>query len=134
MKGPSSAGALKLKKEAFAPELFNALKADADAQALSNEIVGIDFDPFLNTQDPQRRYEVRAITRMGIHCRTEVYGIGDEQKAYPDVAPDLVLYPDGWRFVNFYYPGRNSTDLMKILRDGAKMRKGSSTMSSPDGH
>lgn len=132
--GPSYELALKYKRDAFSPALFKALKDDSDAQAKSDELVGIDFDPFLNTQDPEGAYQVRSITRIGIHCRTEVYRIGDEQKAYPDVAPDLVLEPDGWRFVNFYYPGPNSTDLMAILKNGAKMRKGYPGASPQNGH
>lgn len=47
-----SDAALKKKPAYFSPELTKALKADAVAAAKSpGDIVGLDFDPFLNAQD-----------------------------------------------------------------------------------
>jgi hypothetical protein len=43
----------------FESGLLAALKEDVAAQAAAKgEIVGLDFDPFLNTQDPAESYEV----------------------------------------------------------------------------
>jgi hypothetical protein len=45
--------AIKTKSSVFSPQLALALKEDSAAQAKAEgEIVGLDFDPFLNSQDP----------------------------------------------------------------------------------
>jgi hypothetical protein len=50
---PSSYLALLRKPEAFGPELYRRLKQDREAQDKTpGEIVGLDFDPFLNKPDP----------------------------------------------------------------------------------
>jgi hypothetical protein len=47
--------ALKTKSSVFSPELAQALREDSAAQdkAEKGELVGLDFDPFLNSQDPR---------------------------------------------------------------------------------
>src|SRR5215212_4808372 len=58
-KVPAFVVAIKEKPSLFSPQLLKALQNDADAQAkASGEIVGIDWDPFLNTQDPSRQFEI----------------------------------------------------------------------------
>src|SRR5436853_3910886 len=57
---------LKSRVSLFTEELFRALKQDFDASAKNpDEIVGLDFDPFLATQDPCERYEVGAAIHKG---------------------------------------------------------------------
>src|SRR5437588_560107 len=55
--GPASDFALRHRGSVFDPELLQQLKEDSEAQAKAKgEIVGLDFDPFLNSQDPGEQY------------------------------------------------------------------------------
>ena len=115
--------ALKDKGDEFSPNLLQASKEDSDAQAKAkNDIVGLDFDPFLNTQDPCKRYEVGTVTQTGSDYRVEVYGIcSGKKKAKPDVVCEVGRRNSRWEFVNFHYPNlmkdySNSADLLAILK------------------
>src|SRR6267142_4096168 len=67
--------ALKLKPSSFSPLLVEALKEDFAAQAQSpDDVVGLDFDPFLNAQDICEHYKLGKITRVGKEYRVEIYG------------------------------------------------------------
>ena len=125
---------LKYKKAVFTPLLFRALKDDFDAAAkVSDEIVGLDFDPFLNTQDPCQRYEVGKTIRKGDSYWVEVYGICSGKKSEkPDVWPEVVRVNGHWLFANFHYEHQageypDSTDFLGILKllreDREKPRK-----------
>jgi Protein of unknown function (DUF3828) len=116
LKGPASNLAMKYKKSAFSARLYQALKTDSDAQARSQELVGLDFDPFLNSQDPDPRYEVRSVKESDEHCSAEVLGVGDgEKRTQADVVAELAHGGEGWKFVNFHYP-RDKTDLLEVLK------------------
>ena len=67
--------ALKYKASAFSPELLRLLKADSAAQAGCEDLIGLDFDPFLYTQDSEGHYEVGKITQTGQSYRAEIYGV-----------------------------------------------------------
>jgi len=121
--GPAWDLALEYKAHAFSPELLRALKADSDAQAkVSGEIVGLDFDPFLNTQDPCERYECGTVAKKGGEYWINVYGIcSGKRSETPDVVVELMPRGDGWEFVNFHYENLikdhpASADLLAILR------------------
>jgi hypothetical protein len=123
LKGPASNLALKHKASAFSAGLYQALKADSEAQATSKELVGLDFDPFLNSQDPDPRYDVRAVKHAGQHCSAEVYGVGDsEKKTQPDVVAELIRAGEDWKFTNFEYPSLK-TDLLQVLTQLAADRR-----------
>jgi hypothetical protein len=125
LKGPASDLALKNKKAAFSENLYQALKADSEAQARSQEIVGIDFDPFLSSQDPDPRYEVRAVEQAVNRCSAEVFGVGTgEVRVQPDVIAKLAYANGRWTFVNFQYPSLK-TDLLQVLKQLAQNRKAS---------
>ncbi len=64
---------LKLAHWDLSDDLSKLLEEDAVAQAHCGEIVGIDFDPFLLTQDPAEKYEVGAIGQNGRHYMAKVY-------------------------------------------------------------
>jgi hypothetical protein len=100
--------ALHGKKTSFSSELAQALKSDSDAQAkVKDDIVGLDFDPFLNTQDPCQRFELGKITQVKTAYRVEVFNICSGKKsAIPDVAPEVMWANGHWEFVNFYYPNQ----------------------------
>jgi hypothetical protein len=124
-----SSEALKQRPRSFDPELLRRMKQDADAQAKQpGEIVGLDFDPFLNAQDIAPRYVVGKVTRKGDRYRVEVYGIWNGKKdEIPSVVPELMYSNGHWRFMNFYY--RRDTkkpredDLLSVLKELRKDRK-----------
>jgi hypothetical protein len=105
------------------------MKQDADAQAKNpGEIVGIDFDPFLNGQDFAQKYVVGKVTHKGDRYRVEVFGIWNGKKdEIPSVVPELMYSNGQWRFMNFYYhrdPKKPSEDdLLSVLRALREERK-----------
>jgi len=107
--------ALKEKSSAFDPKLAAALTEDNAAQAkVDDDIAGLDFDPFLNSQDPGERYVVGAAKWKGNMLQVDVYSIASGKKSdKPDVVDDLVKTQGHWQFVNFEYPGEG--DLLSTL-------------------
>ncbi len=101
----------------LAPDLVRALKADSAAQARATEgVVGLDFDPFLNTQDPDDHYVVGQTTRQGKRSLVEVYSVRSGKRSNkPDVIAELEWQGGLWVFVNFYYPNMR-TDLLSVLK------------------
>lgn len=129
--GPAWDFALKYRKWVFSPELFRALKEDSDAQAKATDLVGLDFDPFLNSQDPCEHYETGGSNQVGNEYRVRIYPSCSGQKSeVPTVIAELVRNDRQWVFVNFLYPDRMSNDLMsnlKGLRDDRARSRGSTT-------
>ena len=126
---PASEIALKERSSVFGPQLAAALKEDYAAQAKApGEIVGLDFDPFLNTQDPCEHYEVGSITQKGDTYLVNVYAICSGKKgSVPDVVPEMLHKNSQWEFINFRYPNQaqqypNSADLLSILKIQRKER------------
>ena len=72
------------------PELSSALKEDSDAQAkVSDDIVGIAFDPFLNSQDPCGRYDVGTTRLRAGRYRVAVHAVCDGAR---DQRPSVVVH------------------------------------------
>jgi len=118
-KGPAWEYALKHRSGVFSTPLANALGEDLNAQSKAEgEIVGIDFDPFLNTQDPGDRYEVRGCEKRGEHYFVNIYrvrpgGLGQR----PDVIAELYRAGGKWQFVDFHYPeGGRLLRILHVLR------------------
>lgn len=103
------------------------LAADDEAQSHSNEIVGLDFDPILNSQDPSSKFIVKSASVRGDRCNPAVVGINQSVED-EHVAPELVLFNGRWVFVNFRYESwvagklRRSGDLLQALKDWANER------------
>ena len=106
---------------------------DADYRASESdpdEIVGLDFDPFLNTQDPSTKFTVQDATIKDGRCIAEVRGM---QNGVPmeSVNPELDQAAGTWEFINFHYPAagpkESDHDLLSILRqlsaDRSKIHK-----------
>lgn len=102
---PASDLAIRIKSSSFSSELLRALREDSQAQAKARgEIVGLDFDPFLNTQDPGKRYAVGNITPKGDRYWVEVFRMSAGRKgAKPEVVPEVMLKDGRCIFVNFHY-------------------------------
>lgn len=107
--------ALRYKRSAFSAELFGLLKENADAQARCHDLVGLDFDPFLNYQEPAERYVVGRITQKGQTYEADIHAVwSGEQGEKPDVTAEFVERDRRWFFVNFRYP--DGDDLVAILK------------------
>lgn len=108
---------LRLARWDLSAELANLLEEDAVAQSNCREIVGIDFDPFVFSQDPADKYEVGTIEQKGDHYLARIYRVENrERKATPDVIAEVARRSDGgWYFVNFYNSGMKD-DLLTILK------------------
>jgi hypothetical protein len=115
---------LKAKPALLTPALQRELKEDYDASAKSpDEIVGLDFDPFLNTQDPCERYEVGKVTMHGTdRASAEIYSVCEGKRSpKPDVIADVVFANGRWQFDNFHYPDSHE-DLLSVLKKLKKDR------------
>jgi Protein of unknown function (DUF3828) len=112
------------KKVAFSPELQRRLKEDDEAQAKVPLMeIGLDFDPFLNGQNPGERYEVGQVTLKNGKYWVDVYVFGNGEKSQkPSVHPELVNQNGRWCFVNFHYDTPN-LDLLSILKDLRERRR-----------
>ncbi len=117
--------ALRDKSSQFSVELVRQLKEDSEAQDESpGEIVGLDFDPILNSQDPSERFVVESVKRKNLSYFVEVYGISSGKKM-EHVVPELVRKNGRWLIVNFHYPdfkeqsekSRNLLSILKSLRE-----------------
>jgi hypothetical protein len=118
--------ALKDRSYVFSPRLFEALKEDSEAQARAREIVGLDFDPFLDTQDPAERYQLGRITQKGNTYLVEVFGVYDVRpsdlpEGLPEVIAEVARRNGQWVFTNFLYPPLakqfpDSANLLALLK------------------
>jgi hypothetical protein len=118
--GPNSYEVLTLKPQVLAPELRQMLKEDVEATSKNrDEIVGLDFDPFINAQDWEGKYWVNSVNVKDGTCRASVWGM-DADKKRDIVHPQLKITNGNWIFVDFFYPettGRADASLMGILTD-----------------
>ena len=115
--------ALKSKAASFAPELRSSLLEDWKASSKNkDEIVGLDFDPFLNSQDPYPRYTVATIKHQGQNWLVGVYGFSPGEKpTEPAVTAKVEKGKRGWRFTNFLYgKGDNLLGTLRQLKHDRK--------------
>jgi hypothetical protein len=107
---------LRLQPGRLTPELLRALRQDSIAKArFRGYVVGLDFDPFLNAQDPCEHYEAGPIAQHGHRFVVQVYGIcAGKRHSSPDVLAELERRNGMWVFVNFRYPAVHA-DLLHLL-------------------
>jgi hypothetical protein len=104
-----------------APALRRALIADYQASAAdSTQVVGLDFDPFLNSQDPCSGYRVGADSAAGARHFIRVRAMCPGDTALAAVAV-LEQSSHRWELVDLHYPGDTST-LQGILARLARER------------
>lgn len=110
---------LKTRSSVLSRELQRQLKADSDAQAKSDDLVGLDFDPFLNTQDPD--FESCTVGKTVLKGSgywadvTCVFPGANASKSH--VTAELISHQGQWIFVNFHYQdGSKKYDLLSILK------------------
>jgi hypothetical protein len=118
-KQPAFVLVLKYKESALSSDLFRSLKEDSEAQAKAvGDIVGLDFDPFLYTQDPANKYAVGEVTAKNGSCSATVRAAtSGRRKQEPAPVAELALKDGHWQFVNFNYPeGQDLRTVLKQLR------------------
>ena len=115
--------ALKKKGAAFSAELLKALKEDSLAASKSpGEVVGLDSDAFLNSQEQVDRCVLGNVTEKNGSFRVEVYDVlGGKKDKKPAVIPEVKQENGHWIFVNFWNP--DGGDLLSELRELSKSRK-----------
>jgi len=114
--------ALKASPAVFAPELLAAMRADVAAQARNrDDVVGLDWDPFLATQDPCDPYRVDRTTRRGDTILVAVTGTcADRQpRPGPDVIAEVGRFEAHWVFLDFRHAG----DAGSLAQDLANLRR-----------
>src|SRR6266700_2483509 len=85
--------------------LLGSFKEDAEAQRkVSDDIVGLDFDPFLNSQDPDDKYTVGDVTESAGVFLVSVYGSRKgKREAKASAVAELKPAKDSFVFTNFRY-------------------------------
>jgi hypothetical protein len=119
-KSPSWIVALNKHGADFDPGLSRALKSDAEAQRLvTDDIVGLDFDPFLNSQDPSDKYTVGNVTETDGVFVVSVYGVRHGHRAAkPGVVAELKASNGSFLFTNFRYGADGDlVGILKLLRE-----------------
>ena len=122
LKEDSSNVAIAKRGALFDPPLLKALKADAEAQAKTpDDLVGLDFDPFLAAQDPDDKYIVGGVTEKDGLYLVDVYGVRTGKRgAKPSVVAALKPTKDTFVFTNFLYGADG--DLVAVLKQLADDR------------
>ena len=99
--------ALHQKASWFSSELNRKLRTDWQAQATAKqEVDALDFDPFLNSQDPDPYYRVVRVTSKGQRYLVEVHRvIAGKVEKQRTVTAEVAGKEGHWYFLNFQYPG-----------------------------
>jgi hypothetical protein len=118
MSGDSIAGRskhLRLIRSELSPQLAKLLEEDSAAQAKCRDLIGLDFDPFLYTQEPAQHYKVGRMVQTKTGYSAYIYRLESGKIAdQPDVIADFAQREGHWYFVNFHYPG--GSDLLTQLK------------------
>jgi hypothetical protein len=118
----SSDLALKRRRSSFSVALYRSLLENSRAQDKAAELVGLDYDPFLNSQDPGDPpgdpYRASEVTERSGKCFVKLYRtVSGKKEGKPNVIPELIYRRDRWVFVNFHFPeGGNLLGILEELR------------------
>ncbi len=102
------------------PSLRQALSDDrAAARANNDEIVGLDFDPFSNSQDPCETYRAGAVAMNGDSVQVAIHANCDYGSTlFPDAVYVLVRSGTDFLIADIQYPGNSSlTQILKYLAE-----------------
>jgi hypothetical protein len=75
--------------------LIDLIRKDEQESRKKQEVGNLDFDPFLNSQDPDGKYHVTKVDVANGLCRAAI------DRAH--VVAELKQADDSWIFVNFHY-------------------------------
>jgi hypothetical protein len=112
-----------LVQRALTPELARALAADRAAQmANDEENVGLDFDPFSNSQDPCETYKAGRTAQRADTLMVEILGECHGQiPLIPDAVYMLLRRGREFAIADIVYP--QGASLRGVLRELDEMRK-----------
>ena len=121
------AAVLRAQKDALAPELYRALQADlAASRKNKDEVVGLDFDPFLNTQEDSPALVAGPAAASGGALRVPVTEPGGKTR----VTVEVDCTASACRITNLHYPEASSPDdenlvalLKRLASDRAPRKK-----------
>jgi hypothetical protein len=118
----SSDVAIKEKGEFFNPLLLNLLKKESQRHSREKGVIsGLDFDPFLATQDPYLKYHVSSAEIKNDICFAKIEGISSNNVPQNiNLFVELKIAEGHWRFVNFHYgptKKRKDENLIDLLND-----------------
>src|SRR5437763_787278 len=105
---PSAEVAVDQRPDAFSEKLYRALKKELTAQGTRSGRIGLDFDPFLNSQDPAPRYTVGNVSADGRHQNVEVYAVYGGGRREAAVKARVKEQNGHWVFTDFVYPNGGS--------------------------
>lgn len=113
---PGTEAVLRAKPPVLSQELIDLILKDERQSKKSGEVGNLDFDPFLNSQDPDGRYTVAKVEVSSGVCKATI--------ARAHTVADLKPSGDSWIFVNFHYgyytpAGKKDApdaDLLQILK------------------
>lgn len=113
--GPPWGAALQARPGSFSTEMASLLRKEIREQAQTKgEISGLDFDPFLSTQDPDDHYNVGGVVKKDDSYWVSIYGGPAERSQPPALVVEVRRVDDRWQFTNFRYP--NGKDLVSLLK------------------
>jgi len=109
----------------FPQSLVKALRDDSLASAQStDEVVGLDGDPFLNSQDPCDKYSPTATTSRAGKFFVDVQGAGGcSAHSEADVIVEVTPVKGRPVFTNFTYSPAARDNLVALLADRAAARR-----------
>lgn len=125
---PCNERILKEKASYFSPTLLAMLREDQRESAkVTDEIVGLDFDPYINGQETPKRYLAGKASRRGKGYLVEVFDVSEGKKGKdPAVIPELVFSKGKWVFTNFHYyktsfaANENLISILKIQKEARR--------------
>jgi len=100
---------LKQDPAVLSPELASLLTHEEQEMTRRHEVGSLDFDPFLNSQDPQGKYQVGSVTMEAGGCMAKI------DKA--DMLAELKNSGASWVFTNFHYSYYGADRKTKIFPD-----------------
>ncbi|MFN8012262.1 MAG: hypothetical protein U0P81_12905 [Holophagaceae bacterium] len=122
-KEPAFERALRERSAALSEDLAKALAADAAAQrAVPDDIVGLDWDPFLNAQDSYPRYQTGTVTAKEGAFLVAMHGVVSGKRIGEAVFV-VEMVPKGGRYLLANVRGAKGGDLMTSLRQLAEERR-----------
>jgi len=121
----ASMRAVRERPASFSADIVSALRADSAASAQSpGEVVGLDGDPFLNSQDPCEHYGTSGVVEAGGRFLVQVLGTGKcEAHTNADVTVEVTPTDGRFVFTNFVYSARDKDNLLTTLADLAAARR-----------
>lgn len=122
-KEPAFVRSLRERKAALTEELAQALAADAAAQkAVPDDIVGLDWDPFLNAQDSYAKYVAGEVKAEGKGFLVAMHSVQGGKKGAEVLFLVEMVLKDG-KFVIGNVRSPKGGDLVSSLKQLAEERK-----------